>query len=160
MPIHVITRRIRLFIVGAVFVWSIPAAGAQAGSLSIAWDPSPDADVTNYVVSYGTQSGVYTDSLNVGNQTVWTFTALADGQVYYLVVQAQNAAGLGAYSSEVNGVASSSAPLPCAFSVSPLVASVTDGSSAGTVTVTTGAGCSWTATSNASWLTGSRHGMA
>ena len=94
MPIHTTTSRARLLCVGIVFVLLIRAAGAHAGSLSVAWDASLESDVTNYRISYGPQSGVYADSLDVGNQTAWTFTALTDGQIYYLVLQAESAAGL------------------------------------------------------------------
>ena len=41
----------------------------------------------------------------------------------------------------------------CTFSISPTTAVVGSGGDAGTVTVATGAGCSWTAASSASWLT-------
>ena len=152
MPVNTTTRRVRLSSLGIVFALLLPAAGAHAGSLSVAWDPSPQPDVTNYRVSFGTRAGVYPDSLDVGNQTAWTFTALTDGQIYYLVVQAESAAGLSPYSQEVSGIASSSAPPPCTFAVSPLGASVSDGGGAETVSVLTSAGCVWGASSNASWL--------
>jgi len=41
----------------------------------------------------------------------------------------------------------------CAFSISPESATAPSTASTGKVTVTSGAGCAWTATSNASWLT-------
>jgi len=46
-----------------------------------------------------------------------------------------------------------SAPTPCAFSISPESGAVPSGGGAGTVTVTTAAGCPWTAASNVPWLT-------
>jgi len=42
---------------------------------------------------------------------------------------------------------------PCTFSISPVTVSVGSDGGAGTVTVSTTAGCNWTASSNASWLT-------
>jgi hypothetical protein len=43
---------------------------------------------------------------------------------------------------------------PCAFAVSPFSSTLTSPAAAdGTVTVSGGAGCSWTATSNAAWIT-------
>ena len=42
---------------------------------------------------------------------------------------------------------------PCAFSISPESAAVPSAGGGGTVTVTTSAGCAWTASSNAPWLT-------
>ena len=46
-----------------------------------------------------------------------------------------------------------SAPTPCAFSISPESGAVPSAGGAGTVTVTTAAGCPWTAASNVPWLT-------
>ena len=40
-----------------------------AGSVTLAWDASPDASATGYRVYYGGASGVYTNSATVGNVT-------------------------------------------------------------------------------------------
>jgi hypothetical protein len=42
---------------------------------------------------------------------------------------------------------------PCSFTVSPTSANPTSGGGPATVSVTTTTGCSWTATSNATWIT-------
>jgi hypothetical protein len=44
------------------------ARAAEAGSMTIAWDASGGGAV-GYYVYWGTQTGVYTASLNVGNTT-------------------------------------------------------------------------------------------
>src|SRR6185295_4515824 len=44
-------------------------------------------------------------------------------------------------------------PTPCAFTVSPLVQTITSVASTGTVDVNTDARCGWTASSSATWLT-------
>ena len=50
---------------------------------------------------YGTQSGVYTTTIDVGNVTSWPLT-LTPGQRYFFVVQAYNTSSLlSAYSAEV-----------------------------------------------------------
>ncbi len=69
-----------------LLVW---AGAAHAASLTLAWDASPGA--TGYTIYYGTQSGVYTSYLNVGNQTSRQVTGLIDGIPYYFVVKAYNA---------------------------------------------------------------------
>lgn len=48
--------------------------------------------------------------------------------------------------------------VPCSYDVSPTTASVAAGGASGSLTVTAPAGCAWTATSNASWLTTSSSG--
>ena len=51
------------------------------------------------------------------------------------------------------GVNQGSGSTPCSFAISPDNAPVPAGGGAGRVSVSTGAGCAWTAASNADWLT-------
>src|SRR5690242_17490548 len=74
---------------------------AQAASLTLAWDPSPDP-VSGYVVYWGTQSGVYTQSLDVGKTTTRQISGLGANTPYYFTVRAYNAAGLSSPSVEVS----------------------------------------------------------
>jgi hypothetical protein len=76
-----------------VFGLLIAPAAASAEQVTLAWDPSPDASVTGYVVHFGTASGVYSSSVDVGSQTRHIFESLTDGVTYYFVVRAYNAAG-------------------------------------------------------------------
>src|SRR5262249_41582515 len=55
-----------------------------------------------YKLSYGTQSGVYTTTLDVGNVTSKVLTQLTGGTRYYFAVQAYNTSGVtGPFSTEV-----------------------------------------------------------
>lgn len=86
-------RRVSLWlvlIVAALFLWP---ATASAGELDLAWDASPDPSVTGYLISYGTSSGVYTQSVDAGNHTTHTLQGVSDAITYYLIVRAYNAAG-------------------------------------------------------------------
>ncbi len=84
--------------------WLTLCGVANAATLTIAWNRNPEPDIAGYVVHWGTQSGVYTSSSNVGNVTTQQVTGLADGTVYYFVVKAYNTAGvMSGYSSEVSG---------------------------------------------------------
>ena len=74
---------------------------AHAASMMLAWDP--DDDTTGYVLSYGTESGVYSSHIDVGNQTQYVVDGLAGDTTYYFVVQAYNAAGTGTASDEISG---------------------------------------------------------
>ena len=83
----------RFFILLALL--ALFSAPAFAGSVTIAWDPNPATDnITSYTVYYGTQPGVYSFSLPVGNVVTWTVDNLTAGQTYYFAVQAVNADGL------------------------------------------------------------------
>jgi hypothetical protein len=70
------------------------AGAAQAATLTLAWDASPDTDVAGYWLYWGTQPGVYVNSVNVGNQTLQQVTGLADATPYYFVVRAYNTSGM------------------------------------------------------------------
>ncbi|MEK7780876.1 MAG: Ig-like domain-containing protein, partial [Verrucomicrobiota bacterium] len=59
-----------------------------AGSVTLAWDASPDANVVGYRVYYGVASGSYTNSAAVGNVTTATFANLVDGVTYYFAASA------------------------------------------------------------------------
>jgi hypothetical protein len=73
-------------------------AGTQLPALAnravpLAWDASSDTNVTGYVIHYGTQSGVYTNHLNVGNVTNASITLPADGGRYYISATSYDADG-------------------------------------------------------------------
>jgi len=92
-----------LFVAGRVF-WialrdsgvSVPThAATETGtaSLKLVWDKSPDPSVTGYKILYGTQPGVYADSLTVGDQASATLTNLRNATKYYIVAVAVDAHG-------------------------------------------------------------------
>ncbi len=66
---------------------------ASAGVVTIAWDRNPETNIAGYRVSYGTVSGAYTTTVDVGNRLDWQIRGVEDGQKYYFVVRAINTAG-------------------------------------------------------------------
>ncbi len=60
---------------------------AHGGTLTVAWDPSPDPTVMGYRVYVGTTSGAYTEIYDVGNVTTFSYNA-AEGTTYYFTVAA------------------------------------------------------------------------
>jgi hypothetical protein len=74
---------------------STPTAVATTGtaSISIAWDKSPAPAVAGYKVLFGTQPGVYSDSVSVGDQATATLGNLRNGTKYYIVTVAVDASG-------------------------------------------------------------------
>lgn len=96
---------------------------AQAGSVTVAWDPNVESDLAGYIVSWGTQPGLYTQSRDVGNVVAAPVDELASGTRYYFAVQAYNTSGLtSAYSEEVTAL------VPAAAPVAPTVTSITPSS--------------------------------
>ena len=81
-----------------------PTTNSLAGQANLAWDP-PDisTDVTGYMIHYGTASGSYSQSIDVGNTTSYTVSNLTNGKTYYFAVTAYNAVGYQSiYSNEVS----------------------------------------------------------
>jgi hypothetical protein len=58
----------------------------DASALTLMWDASPDPAVAGYVVYVGTSSGFYTDAIDVGDTTTFTFNVSQPGQTYYFAV--------------------------------------------------------------------------
>src|SRR6187431_876068 len=70
---------------------AITAAGVDAATAS--WDRNSEPDVVGYQLSYGTQSGVHTVAIDVGNVTTYQLNP-PPGNRYYVVIQAYNTAGV------------------------------------------------------------------
>ena len=97
-----------LLALAGVFVLS-----QSAWSAVFTWDPSPDANIAGYRLYYGSVSGRYTQSVDVGNVTQATVTNLTAGATYYAAVTAYNTAALESVkSNEVSFVAASGTTTP------------------------------------------------
>jgi len=69
------------------------AVQGWAATVTLLWDPGPDARTAGYAVHYGTASGSYPTRIDVGNATSFTIADLADGPTYFLVVSAYDGSG-------------------------------------------------------------------
>lgn len=78
------------------------ARPASAGNVRLYWDANSEADLSGYVLWYGPESGVYTQSVTLPPTAVThEVTGLAEG-VHFFALKAFNAAGLhSGYSNEV-----------------------------------------------------------
>jgi len=87
------------------------ARSAGADTLTLAWDPSADANVAGYLVYVGTQSGAYSNTYDVGSATSFAYPSATPGQPYYFAVAAYFPGPvIGARSTEVSGT-SNAAPV-------------------------------------------------
>ena len=73
----------------AFLIFVCITAQLQAEPVSLAWDRNSEVNIAGYVVSYGSQSGTYTTSIDVGN-VIATTVDLPAGQRSFVVVQAYN----------------------------------------------------------------------
>ena len=127
----------------------VPANTTHAGQVTLAWDQNPESNIAGYKIYYGNASRDYDWFIDVGNVTSWTVTNLTDGITYYFAATAydnSNPPLESTYSTEVS-------KSMCSYSISPTSASFSASGGTGSVSVTTQAGCSWSASSGASWMT-------
>jgi hypothetical protein len=64
-----------------MFVW------LSGGRSPLAWDP-PSTEYGGFILAYGTSSGSYSHTKDVGSQATYTVTSLNPGQTYYFAVKA------------------------------------------------------------------------
>jgi hypothetical protein len=117
-------------------------------------------------VSIGAAGGTGTPiSVSVGSGCTWAATSSAgwitiltgatgtgNGSVTYSVQANTGAARTGTLTVAGQGVTISQSA-PCTYNISPMNTSIDKAGGTGTVSVTTQAGCTWTAASNATWIT-------
>jgi len=93
-----------LIALSTVFSTFVLAQSASADTINLTWSPNPEPQVIGYKVHMGTQSGTYTQHIDVGPTTTWSFTSPVAGQMYCFVVTAYIAGPLeGARSTEACG---------------------------------------------------------
>ena len=82
---------------GVATLWVAMASHAEAATITLAWDPNPEPEVTGYLVCARTAGQSCGQGTPVGNRTNWTFTGLANNVQYFLAVRAQSATGMSAW---------------------------------------------------------------
>jgi hypothetical protein len=131
------------FFLAMTLLSSPPVLSAQ---VTLQWDPNQEEDLAGYRIYYGPSSGDYSYSLDVGKTTTCTISNLQDGTPYYFAATAYDK---NLQESEF----SSEAVYPgCTFSISPQAQNFGSPGGVGTVSLSAGTGCSWTAVSNAPWI--------
>ena len=112
--LHILVRRWPAFLAGVLSLWAGAFSSiALAGSALLAWDASPAGNLGGYRVHYGTESGVYTTTTDVGNHTEATIPNLSVHTTYFFAVTAYDTAAL--ESEPSNEVALTIEPLPITF---------------------------------------------
>lgn len=68
-------------------------SGGSASSVDVAWDASPDTNVTGYAVYYGHASRDYTTRIDAGASLTVNVTGIDPSQTYYFAANAYDAVG-------------------------------------------------------------------
>ncbi len=70
-----------------------PSVEALSAQVTIAWDPNTEMDLAGYRIYYGFESGIYTYSVDVGDQSSYSFTDMEPNRIYYFAVTAYSISG-------------------------------------------------------------------
>src|SRR5947207_11367549 len=81
-------------VVIVLLVGAASPAYAATATVTALWNPNTESNVAGYKLSFGTQSGVYTTVIDVGNVTTWLVPNLTAGQRYFFAVQAYDTSAL------------------------------------------------------------------
>ena len=84
--------------VGVCLFSSAFATGGN--SVSLAWDPNPEENISHYELRFGTETGIYTQTVDSGINTSATAEGLFQGTTYYFTVVAFNLFGQASAPSE------------------------------------------------------------
>jgi Putative Ig domain/Fibronectin type III domain len=84
--------RARVALIIAAFLLLTPAFG-QAASVRLEWDRNSDGITAGYFVYYGTESGKYSGTVDVGTSTSAVVNLNDPNATYYFAVQAYSATG-------------------------------------------------------------------
>jgi hypothetical protein len=128
----------------------------RAATVTAQWNPNPESNIAGYLISYGTTSGSYATTIDVGKVTSTSLT-IAGPATYFFALRAYNTSGATSpFSSEVSVNVPATTTAPVIVSLTPSSGSVGTtvnvagsnfGSTKGTSTVT----FNGTAASPTSW---------
>ncbi len=80
-----------VFFFGMVcLIFSLSAPRAFSSQITLAWDANKEDNLAGYYAYCGTSSGNYTNRIDVGNYTQYTFSNLQAGVTYFFAVTAYN----------------------------------------------------------------------
>ena len=139
-----------LAIILSSFVFTVSSTTVHAAQVTLAWDRNAESNVEGYKVYYGTASRDYDWFIDVGDVTSITITDLTDGFTYYFAATAYDNSSNPPLESTYSDEVSKST---CTYSISPTNASFSASGGTGSISVSTQAGCTWTTSSGATWMT-------
>lgn len=95
MQQNLFDSRLRSFAAACALALVLLFAGtaAQAAQLTLRWNASPEPDVAGYVVHFGTRSGQYDQSMDVGKAQRVVVSDLEPGTTYYFCATAYDSYG-------------------------------------------------------------------
>ena len=88
------TQHLIFFLIAFFFaLGAMPFSAAHAASIDLEWDPNTEPELAGYKIYWGTSSGNYTSSIDVGKTTTYTLSGLDEGETYYFAATAYDGDG-------------------------------------------------------------------
>jgi len=81
-------RRASIIILACALSMAAFATAAYAASVELEWDPNTEPELAGYKIYWGTSSGNYGSSKDVGKTTIYTIAGLDEGKTYYFAATA------------------------------------------------------------------------
>jgi len=82
-----------IILLALIFSFSCFSRALGLQNVRLAWDPPRDVTVAGYFLYCGTEAGVYTNKIDIGNNITTSVSGLQEGQTYHFAVAAYNSAG-------------------------------------------------------------------
>ena len=76
-----------------ILLTSVLSPLAHTAEVTVAWNANQESDLAGYNLYYGTSSGVYNHSIDVGLVTQYTITNIDDTSTYYFAATAYDLEG-------------------------------------------------------------------
>lgn len=92
---YTLDSRLRRLAAAFMLAFTLLLAGtaAQAAQVTLRWNASLEENITGYVVHFGTRSGQYDQSIDVGKAQRVTISDLEPGRTYYFAATAYDSYG-------------------------------------------------------------------
>ncbi len=81
-------RRVPFIMLACFLSMAAFATATHAATVDLEWDPNTEPELVGYKIYWGTSSGNYTSSKDVGKTTTYTLTGLDEGKTYYFAATA------------------------------------------------------------------------
>ncbi len=100
---RIIRKEVLIMPIMGIIMMSSPGLSAYAMDITLAWDANTEPDLAGYKLYYGGLSGSYSQSIDVGDVTIFQISALTDKESYYFAATAYDTEGNeSGYSNEVS----------------------------------------------------------
>jgi hypothetical protein len=86
-------RKFFRVICAGIYFFVLSQFSVLADDVTLTWNPSTDTGVAGYKIYYGTASRVYTNSLDVGNDTNVLISGLVEGTTYFFAATTYDSVG-------------------------------------------------------------------